>query len=222
MRVISCLFTEHNLWLVALAAVVCVSGSAITFGLFNRARERTGLQKCGWTFLTAVAAGSSIWCTHFIAMLAYEVVAPVTFDPILTMVSLIVAITGCGVGFGMSALGNQRLPEVCGAVVGISVALMHYTGMAAYHVTGLVEWSTGYIAVSVLIAAVVSAFALREAVRRPRSYSHYAAIALFVVAIVGLHFTGMAAVQVTPLDGFWHTSNTAAFSTMPRRSPASG
>src|SRR5262245_50054184 len=121
MRVVSCLFTEHNLWLVALAALVCISGSAITFGLYQRARERTGLQMYGWIFLTAVAAGSSVWCTHFVAMLAYEVSAPVTFDPLLTMASLVVAIIGCGLGFGLSAADGKRFsPEVCGAVVGIS------------------------------------------------------------------------------------------------------
>ena len=202
MRVVSCLFTEHNLWLVLLAAVVCISGSGITFGLYSRARERSGLQKLGWIFLTAVAAGSSIWCTHFIAMLAYEVSAPVSFDPILTTASLILAIAGCGVGFGLGTVDDDRFPpEVCGALVGLSVALMHYTGMAAYHVAGLVEWHSGYITASVVIAATVAALALREAVRRPRAYSFYISIALFVVAIVGLHFTAMAAVQVTPMAG---------------------
>ena len=170
MRVVSCLFTEHNLWLVALAAVVCISGSAITFGLFTRARERTGLQKQGWTFLTAVAAGSSMWCTHFIAMLAYEVSAPVAFDPFLTMASLIVAIVGCGVGFGLSAVDEKRFPpEVCGAVVGISVALMHYTGMAAYHVSGLVEWSTRLHRGLSGDRRLRVGLALREAVRNPRA-----------------------------------------------------
>ena len=52
MRVVACLLTEHNLWLVLLAAIVCISGSGITFGLYARARERSGLQKQGWTFLT--------------------------------------------------------------------------------------------------------------------------------------------------------------------------
>jgi diguanylate cyclase (GGDEF)-like protein len=215
MRVISCLFVEHNLWLVALAAIVCVSGSGITFGLYSRARERTGLQKHGWTFLTAVAAGSSIWCTHFIAMLAYEVTAPVTFDPVLTMASLIVAIAGCGVGFGLSSIDEKRFsPEVCGSIVGMGVGLMHYTGMAAYHVTGFVEWNLAYVAASLAIAAVVAALALREAVRRPRKHSHYIAIGLFVVAIVGLHFTGMAAVSVSPIAGLEPTSNQQAFITI--------
>ncbi len=215
MRVVSCLFVEHNLWLVALAAVVCVSGSGITFGLYSRARERTGLQKHGWTFLTAVAAGSSIWCTHFIAMLAYEVTAPVTFDPILTMASLIVAIAGCGAGFGLSSIDEKRFPpEVCGSIVGIGVGLMHYTGMAAYHVSGFVEWNLAYVAASLAIAAVVAALALREAVCRPRTHSHYIAIGLFVLAIVGLHFTGMAAVEVSPIAGLEQTSNQQAFITI--------
>ena len=215
MRVVSCLFIEHNIWLVLLAAAVCISGSTITFGLFSRARERTGLQKHGWAFLTAVAAGSSIWCTHFIAMLAYDVVAPVTFDPVLTMASLILAIAGCAAGFGLSAIDQNRYPpEVCGAIVGIGVAIMHYTGMAAYRVSGLVEWNTSYVAASVLIAAAVSAFAVREAVRQPRAYSHYIAIGLFVVAIVGLHFTGMAGVQVVPIAGLEDTSSKQAFATI--------
>lgn len=214
MRVISCLFTEHNLWLVALAAVVCVSGCAITFSLFHRARKRTGLQKHGWSFLTAVAAGSSIWCTHFIAMLAYEITAPVTFDPVLTMLSLLVAIGGCALGFGLCAINDKRCPpELCGALVGIAIASMHYTGMAAYHVYGLVEWSAAYVAASVAIAAVVSALAVRESVRRPRRHSHWVAVGLFVVAIVGLHFTGMAAVHVIPM-GLEGASNKQAFASI--------
>ena len=48
MRVISCLFTEHNLWLVALAALVCVSGCWVTFRLFERALKSGGkLQRTG-------------------------------------------------------------------------------------------------------------------------------------------------------------------------------
>ncbi|NIK50137.1 diguanylate cyclase (GGDEF)-like protein [Variibacter gotjawalensis] len=212
MRVISCLVTDHNLWLVSLAAIICVLGSAITFSLYQRARERSGSQKNGWTFLTAVAAGSSIWCTHFIAMLAYNSAAPVTFDPIFTMVSLIVAIAGCGIGFGISAFNKDGyLPEVSGAIVGLSVACMHYTGMAAYHVAGIVDWDTAYVAASVILAASISALAVRVAVRSKYRHSLAVAVALFVVSIVALHFTGMAAVAVTPLGGHGDESSQQAF-----------
>src|SRR5690242_12143131 len=131
MRVVSCLLTEHNLWLVALAAFVCTSGTVMTLRLFQRTRMRTGVEMYGWAFLTAVAGGSSIWCTHFIGMLAYEVAAPVTFDPLLTMASLAIAIVGCGLGFGLCAANNRFVPpELGGALMGIGIVCMHYTGMA--------------------------------------------------------------------------------------------
>lgn len=212
MRVVTCLVTQHNLWLVGIAAFVCVVGSIITFSLYARARTRTGLQRNGWIFLTAVAGGSSIWCTHFIAMLAYQVSAPVTFDPMLTMVSLVIAIVGCGIGFGLSTANYRFLPpELCGALVGLSVACMHYAGMFAYHVAGFVEWSPSHVAYSLIIAATFSAIALDEAARQPRKYSALLAPALFVIAIVGLHFTGMAAIQVTPFGDAVATGDTEAF-----------
>jgi NO-binding membrane sensor protein with MHYT domain len=140
-RVLSCIVTEHNLWLVLLAAFVCISGGWITLGLLQRAEKTQGLQRGGWIFLTAVAAGSSVWCTHFIAMLAYEVGAPVTFDPILTMASFLLAVAGSSVGFAvMLSRTPQLAPELGGAGVGLAIATMHYTGMMAYHVDGIVEW----------------------------------------------------------------------------------
>jgi diguanylate cyclase (GGDEF)-like protein len=200
MRIISCIVTEHNLWLVLLAALMCVTGCWVTIGLFDRARKTAGVQMRGWLFLTAVAAGSSIWCTHFIAMLAYQPGAPITFDPVLTMVSLVIAITGTGVGFTLASDKSRRLaPEWGGCIVGLAISAMHYTGMMAYHVAGIVEWDGGYVAASLVISMVFSAVAVGHAVRRPYRWSQYLGIGLLVLAIVGLHFTAMAAVAVTPL-----------------------
>ncbi|ARP62794.1 bifunctional diguanylate cyclase/phosphodiesterase [Mesorhizobium sp. WSM1497] len=201
MRVISCIATEHNLWLVLLAALMCVTGCWVTIGLFDRSRKTTGVQMKGWLFLTAVAAGSSIWCTHFIAMLAYQPGAPITFDPVLTMASLVIAIVGTGLGFTLASGKSRRLaPEWGVVVVGLAISAMHYTGMMAYHVAGIVEWDGSYVVASLVISAVFSALAVGHAVRRPYGWSHYLAIGLLVLAIVGLHFTAMAAVAVTPLS----------------------
>ncbi|OBQ63703.1 putative bifunctional diguanylate cyclase/phosphodiesterase [Mesorhizobium erdmanii] len=201
MRVISCIVTEHNLWLVLLAALMCVTGCWVTIGLLDRARKTVGVQMRGWLFLTAVAAGSSIWCTHFIAMLAYQPGAPITFDPALTMISLVIAMVGTGAGFGLALdKGRGLAPEWGGCAVGLAISAMHYTGMMAYHVAGIVEWDGHYVAASVLISMVFAAVAIGQAVRRPQRWSHYLGIGLLVLAIVGLHFTAMAAVAVTPLS----------------------
>ncbi|ENN85645.1 hypothetical protein RHSP_05577 [Rhizobium freirei PRF 81] len=200
MRVISCIVTAHNLWLVFLAAFVCVSGSWITLNLLRRAERTYGLQRGGWIFLTGVAAGASIWCTHFIAMLAYEVGAPVTFDPILTMASFLLAVAGSAGGVAIALSRLPRIaPELGGAVVGLAITAMHYTGMMAYHVDGIVEWDMSYVFASVVLSVTLAAAAINQAIRRPWRYWSLTALVLFVLAVVLLHFTAMTAVSVTPL-----------------------
>ncbi len=215
MRVVSCIVTEHNLWLVLLAAVVCICGAAVLFRLFSQAQDRAGLQRAGWVFLAALAAGSSVWCTHFIAMLAYDVQAPVSFDPVLTMVSLFVAIIGCAFGIWISQLrGVPAAAELGGASVGLAIAAMHYTGMAAYHVDGIVAWNTGYVLASVGLSVVVGAMAFRQAVRQPSPRSVWLTPGLFVLAVVSLHFTAMAAVSVTPFARYLDGADSAALQAM--------
>jgi len=212
MRVITCLFTEHNLWLVALAAIVCVSGTAIAFNLYAKAHRRSGAQRSGWAFLAAVAAGSSVWCTHFIAMLAYEVGVPVTFDPILTMLSLLIAIGGAALAFFLGTSSTQQVPGAAvGGLVGLAVALMHYVGMAAYHVTGDVTWDFGYVAASVLLSIAIGGLAFHLFGRASAKQAPLLAVATFVGAVVLLHFTGMAAVTVIPFPGPESVDNAQAF-----------
>ena len=44
--------------------------------------------------MTSLAAGVAIWCTHFVAMLGYRVSVPIGFDPVLTVISLLIAVSG--------------------------------------------------------------------------------------------------------------------------------
>ena len=117
MSAISCITTEHNLWLVLLAGVFCIAGCWVAFDLIKRAGERDSVQKAGWTFLSAVAFGSAAWCTHFIAMLAYNVQAPVTYDPLLTLGSFFVAVAGAALGIHLALRKEiSAFPLIGGAV----------------------------------------------------------------------------------------------------------
>ncbi|MCZ4289965.1 putative bifunctional diguanylate cyclase/phosphodiesterase [Hoeflea alexandrii] len=200
MTILDCVVDKHNIWLLAVAATVCASGSWAIICLFERASRTTGLQRAGWHFLSAVAAGAAIWCTHFIAMLAYQPGAPVSFDPLMTIVSLLTAIVGAGAGFLVAASSATRFaPAIGGATVGIAIAVMHYTGMMAYRVRGIISWDTGYLFASVVLSVVLSALAIHLVAQKPvRSYKPLSA-GVFFLAIISLHFTGMTAFQVTPL-----------------------
>jgi diguanylate cyclase (GGDEF)-like protein len=209
--VINCIAAEHDLALVVLAAVMCLTGVSITVNLHMRSRGTHGRQRYGWTFLTAVSAGSSIWATHFIAMLGYQPAVPVTFDPVLTIFSLLIAVLGTGIGVALATGGRRRGSLAGGAVFGLAVAAMHYTGMFAYRAEGLVNWDNGYILASIGLSVFFAAVAFEVLRDGSLRYARYAAIGLLVLGIVSLHFTGMTAYKVTPLGAAGGSMDGSAF-----------
>lgn len=200
MSVLGCIAFAHNPWLVAVAALVCVLGSWVTSRLYGRAVGATGMQRTGWSFLAAVTASVAIWCTHFIAMLGYESHVPVTFDPVLTILSLIIAVLGSYASFALSLVRVIRpAPVLGGALLGITISSMHYVGMRAYHVQGLINWNMSYVYASIVASVVIAALALYAGTRKKAHAVNTMAI-LLTVAIVALHFIGMTAVSVVPLQ----------------------
>ena len=128
--VLGCIVQRHNHWLVLLAALLCGAGSWVTARLFQRTVNTSGTQRFGWQVLTAISAGVAIWCTHFIAMLGFDAGAPVQFDLPLTLVSLLIAVGGSTIGFALTTCRIVRIaPALGGAIVGVAIVLMHYTGM---------------------------------------------------------------------------------------------
>lgn len=71
LSVIGCITEQHNLWLVLLAAVICALASYTAVAVLHRAQDATGSTRGAWLSLAALASGSGIWATHFVAMLAY-------------------------------------------------------------------------------------------------------------------------------------------------------
>ena len=196
-----CIGVEHDPWLVALAVVICSVGAFAIVQMFERARATTGIQAVGWAFLTAVASGATIWCTHFVAMLAFRAGVPVTLDPVLTIASLVIAIVGTFIGISLAARGSSKLfGAIGGAIFGGSISAMHYTGMEAYRVDGIVTWDSAYVVTSVVCSLVfaAAAFAILGSSRVER---HRIAIgtSLIVTAIATLHFIAMTAMNIEPL-----------------------
>ena len=101
-RVVSCLVTEHDTWLVLLAVVVCVATALTSFLMYSIADLCSGRRKLLWAALTGVSAGSGIWATHFVAMLAYKGALPTQYEPVATIGSLLIAITLAAAGFAVA------------------------------------------------------------------------------------------------------------------------
>lgn len=197
--VLSCITTEHDFWLVVLAGTLCAFGSWVTARLYHYARTRPRHRAIPWNIVTACIAGVSIWCTHFVAMLGYRSGAPVEFDLGLTAVSLGIAILGSAAGLTFPSFVKTRHSALIGgAVLGLAIAGMHYAGMIAYRVQGIVTWNSGYLIASILLSVMLSAVALMLG-RQDRRHSELLMASILTLAIVSLHFTGMTAFNVSPL-----------------------
>jgi diguanylate cyclase (GGDEF)-like protein len=202
---------------VLLAALVCLFGSSVTVKLAHRTVHSRGSTGLHWLFLASVCAGCSIWATHFIAMLGYRPGVPVHFHATLTIVSALLAIGGTAAGLALARLGGSGTAAVLGgAVVGLAMSAMHYVGMFAYRPDGIVSWQPGYVAASIICATTLSGMAFRRVHQLDRDAPGRAwdVTILLVAAIVLLHFTGMAAFAVAPIEGVSSGADSEVFSAM--------
>jgi diguanylate cyclase (GGDEF)-like protein len=199
LQVLTCLAIEHDRRLVALAFVICVLASGVTISLFRRAQATEGRARSVWLGLCAAAGGCGIWATHFIAMLAYEPDVGAGYNLGLTILSLIFAaiITGLGLTVALRD-GSRRAAITGGAVVGIGIAAMHYTGMLALELPGQITWSLDFVFASLSLSGLFGALAFLIATRRDNFWHSSVAAVLLSAAILSLHFTAMAGIVFFP------------------------
>lgn len=166
---------------------------------FARAATSAGA-RLRWTLLAALAIGGvGIWMMHFIAMVGFTVTgADIAYDPGLTAASFGLAVAAVGVGLFISGGKRAGWPRLIlgGVVCGAGVVGMHYTGMAAVATGGRVVYDPMLVAASAAVAVVASTVALRFTAVVDRRGSMALASAVMSVAVVGMHYTGMAAVEV--------------------------
>ncbi len=198
-RVFTCLTTEHDWRLVVLGGVICLLASAVAINLFHRARASQGRSREIWIGLDAAVGGCGIWATHFVAMLAYDPGIEAGYSIPVTLLSLILAVAILAVGLAVASL-DKRWTTVAagGAIVGVGVAAMHYTGMSGLELPARIIWSPGIVVTSIAFGSLFGALALVVATRG-ESFGHTAAATgLLTVAIVSHHFTAMGAVTLVP------------------------
>ena len=198
--------------LVALSYVISVLGSYTALRLaiaIPQAPDRTSA--LGWTLGAAVAlGGGGIWSMHFIAMNAADMGMPVAYDATLTFASLIMAIAASGFGLYVVGRGQGSAIKllIAGVLTGLGVALMHYTGMAAMIMPMTITYDPSVFNLSLGIAVAAATVALWLAFNLRGNLQRFGSALVMGVAVCGMHYTGMYAVQMTHGG---HTESTGVF-----------
>ena len=155
----------YELGRVLLSVLVAVAASALALVVVSR--PHVGLPALG---VGALCMGPAIAGMHYIGMAALNVPASMHFDPFLVATSVAIAIAASYVGLALAyhfrqdeSAGGVARRLASGLVMGLAIAGMHYTGMAAARfdtpgrtgasVGGLL--ATGQLAIGVTLGAMV-------------------------------------------------------------------
>ena len=194
--------------LVFISLCVAILASYTALDLAARIATARGRTVYLWMSGGALAMGFGVWSMHFIGMLALELPLDLAYDLGLTLWSLLVAILSSG--FALWVVSQPRLPALqlmFGALVmGAGISAMHYSGMAALRMQPGIDYDPTLVALSLVIAVGASAAALSIAfrLRRHTPYVHLVRAGASIImglAIVGMHYTGMAAANF-PVGSF--------------------
>ena len=194
------LIGSYSPTLVVISLCVAMLASYTALDLVGRIATAKGRAVHMWMAGGSLSMGIGIWSMHFIGMLAFSLPIEVGYDLELTGLSLLIAMLSSG--FALWLVSHARLPWwqlACGALImGSGIASMHYMGMAAMRMTPGIHYDPVLFIASIIIAIGASAAALYIAFRLRHATPHVilarsGASVIMGVAIVGMHYTGMAA-----------------------------
>lgn len=198
-----------------LAYAMSFTGALLGLQCTARARFSAGRSRVAWLVLGAASiGGTGVWVMHFIAMLGFRVQGmEIRYDVPLTLLSALVAAIVVGVGIFIVGFKGNRISAllVGGVITGLGVASMHYLGMAAMEMSGHISYDPLILAASVLIAVVAATVALWFTLRVRGHLATTAAALVMGLAVSGMHYTGMAAMEVRSDMGLGEPSGASAF-----------
>jgi len=186
--------------LVVFSLLVAILASYTALDMAGRLATTEGRVARWWLAGGATAMGLGIWSMHFVGMLAFNLPIPIGYDLAVTLYSLAVSVGASA--YALWLVSRPLLPArrlLAGAVLlGLGIAAMHYLGMAAMRMQPGIDYDPMWFAASVLIAigaagaALWIAFRLRAQGERTVRLRLLASLVMGL-AIVGMHYTGMAA-----------------------------
>src|SRR5467141_3343240 len=192
----------HNPYLVALSILVAAFASYTALDLGGHVGTARGFARSVLLVAAAITMGGGIWSMHFVAMLAFIMPTPMSYDIGLTTLSLVVAMFVTGGGFYVINRQSEsplRL-VLSGIFMGLGIAAMHYTGMAAMRGHAELSHDLLLVALSLVIAIGASTAALWLAFRTTDLGQKLVAAVVMGLAISGMHYTAMRAAIFTAHD----------------------
>jgi diguanylate cyclase (GGDEF)-like protein/PAS domain S-box-containing protein len=188
---------HYDIRLVAVSILIAVFASYAALDLAGRIRAADGKWRTSlWLLVGALCMGGGTWAMHFIGMLALSLPCSVRYDPWLTAWSMAPGVIASAVALWLLSRTRVSQAQLLGGSVllGAGIGAMHYSGMAALHIDGMVRYDPALFALSIVVAVALAyvALAIRFRLHRGR-WRHVVASVVMGFAVSGMHYTAMAA-----------------------------
>ncbi len=155
----------------------------------------------------AFIMAGGIWSMHFVGMLAFDMGHSVSYDPVLTLISVIPCIFAAYVTLNKLIEPDLTLWQLLqsGVIVGGGIGTMHYIGMEAMEMHVDLKYDPWLFTTSIAVAVVLAFIALSTHYKIGKlfptlSEKQVSAVSAFIMglAISGMHYTGMAGAKFIP------------------------
>ena len=183
----------HSPLLILGSLVVAIMGAFTALRLTSNLRHVSTETRKTRVSQGAIALGTSIWSMHFIAMLAINLPVAISYDPLRTLASALLAVLVVGLAFLSLHFGvrTKKTIFIAGILTGFGIAGMHYLGMSAISENVIVTFSTFGVVLAICIGIAASVAALELAYGDRSLLSISIGSVMLGLAISAMHHTAM-------------------------------
>jgi len=198
----------YDPFLVTVSVLTAMFASFMALQLSGRITHAPSFaKKAIWLAPGSLAMGGGVWAMHFIGMLAFSLPCGISYDPLVTLASMVPGILASAVG--LSVISRAHVSGfklgLGGALMGGGIGAMHYSGMAAMRLDAVIYYSPILFALSIAIAIGLAILALHAKFVLQNQYTNLPDWALSLLgavfmggAVSGMHYIAMEAAYFIP------------------------
>ena len=197
-RILYCIAFQHDWrWTVA-AGLVCLFGVGTMYQLLGRARSALGARRRNLALLAAFTGGLAVFSTHFMAMQGYDAGGEVRYAVWATISSFFMAFASLGIACLVFLSRQGPIERALAAALALAgIAAMHFLGVAALQLPGLIVWRADLVAAALLgamaLVVLTAAFLPGRGI-----WARSVAGICGALSVIVLHFTAMSAMTIEP------------------------
>lgn len=197
-QLVSCITEQHNWPLLFVAVCVCVAGSLAAVFMLSRARQCVKAHRNLWLAIAGAVLGGTIWATHFIAMLSYDI--PVSYQVMETGLSIVVAVAiSCLATFTSVYVAGRQGAVIAGIFLGLAIATMHAIGLSAISASVVMDADATTTVVACLLGGAFSVTSMLLLSRQITGFRLVSAALLIACAVCIHHMVSMSGLTIVPL-----------------------